>query len=74
MAELATPAAATMSTIDAGASKPASKPASKSKAPVAKPERPDEEQYKKSLAAAEKELQTAKDHLVRASLFYRVLQ
>ncbi|KAL8803762.1 MAG: hypothetical protein Q9182_002972 [Xanthomendoza sp. 2 TL-2023] len=55
MADLATPSAATMSTIDAGAARPAEK-ASKSK-----PEKPDEQQYKESLAKAEKEYTASQD-------------
>ncbi|GAB7355394.1 hypothetical protein MBLNU459_g5915t1 [Dothideomycetes sp. NU459] len=58
MADLATPSAAAMSTIDAGASTPA--PATKDKpAAVGKPDRPDQEAYDKELAKAQKELDTA---------------
>ena len=49
MADLATPSAATMSTIDAGATKPAS----------TKPERPDQADYDKTLAEAQKALDAA---------------
>jgi hypothetical protein len=38
-------------------------------APVAKPERPDEEVYKKELAQAEKELRAAEDRMVGSSPF-----
>jgi hypothetical protein len=49
MADLATPSAATMSTIDAGATKPA----------FTKPERPDQADYDKTLAEAQKALDAA---------------
>ena len=49
MADLATPSAAIMSTIDAGAQKPA----------VTKPERPDQADYDKTLAEAQKALDAA---------------
>jgi hypothetical protein len=39
-------------------------PAKDKSAPVAKPERPDEETYKKELAQAEKELRSAEDRMV----------
>ncbi|KAF2157828.1 hypothetical protein K461DRAFT_274057 [Myriangium duriaei CBS 260.36] len=51
MADLATPSAATMSTMDAKADVAAT-----SKTAVSKPDRPDEDSFKKSLAQAEKEL------------------
>ncbi|PSK56939.1 hypothetical protein B9Z65_6563 [Elsinoe australis] len=54
MADLATPSAAKMSTIDAKADAPA-------KTQVTKPERPDEETYKKELAKAEKELSAVQE-------------
>ncbi|KAK5009187.1 hypothetical protein LTR28_002229, partial [Elasticomyces elasticus] len=54
MADLATPSAAAISTMDA-------KPA---KAPFTKPERPDEEQYKTELAKAEKELNASNERMV----------
>ncbi|KAG9565327.1 hypothetical protein KCU77_g4144, partial [Aureobasidium melanogenum] len=50
MADLATPSAATMSTIDAGAQKPA----------FTKPEKPDQAEYEKTLAEAQKALDAAK--------------
>jgi len=62
MAELATPSAATMGTINAGADGPPS-----AKAPFSsKPERPDEEAYKKELAEAEKALTSIQEKQVRA--------
>ncbi|KAK5017342.1 multicopy suppressor of BFA (Brefeldin A), partial [Cryomyces antarcticus] len=57
MADLATPSAATMS---AGAT---SAPTGKDKTHVSKPERPDEEQYKESLAKAEKELAASNERM-----------
>lgn len=57
MADIATPSAATMSTVDAGA-----EPAQKGQ--KSKPEKPDEDQYKKDLAKAEKENATAQEELV----------
>ncbi|OQN97008.1 hypothetical protein B0A48_16982 [Cryoendolithus antarcticus] len=59
MADLATPSAATIST--SGASKTAVD--SKDKAPVVKPERPDEEAYKTELTKAEKDLKTAEERM-----------
>lgn len=61
MADLATPSAAAISTV--GAAKTA--PASKDKAPVVKPERPDEEAYKTELAKREKDLKASEERLVR---------
>ncbi len=58
MADLATPAAADMST-----STP-TPTTNKTKAPVAKPEKPDDEQYKKDVAQAEKEHGASQDTLV----------
>lgn len=55
MADLATPSAAAMSTMDADASTPANK----DKSSTAKPERPDQESYDKELAKAQKELEAA---------------
>ncbi|KAL8648616.1 MAG: hypothetical protein Q9226_005916 [Calogaya cf. arnoldii] len=55
MADIATPSAATMSTIDAG-SEPAPDKASKTR-----PERPDEQQYKENLAKAEKDYAAAQE-------------
>ncbi|KAJ9664865.1 multicopy suppressor of BFA (Brefeldin A) [Coniosporium apollinis] len=57
MADLATPSAADMST---SSTTPA---ASKTKTPVVKPEKPDEEQYKKDLARAEREHGASQDTL-----------
>ncbi|KAL8855606.1 MAG: hypothetical protein Q9178_007754 [Gyalolechia marmorata] len=64
MADLATPSAATMSTIDAG-SEPTAEKAHKTK-----PERPDEEQYKESLAKAEKDYAAAQEkfNAIRAKI------
>ncbi len=59
MADIATPSAATMSTMDPG-SEPAPEKVSK-----ARPERPDEQQYKESLAKAEKEYAAAQEKFVR---------
>lgn len=59
MADVATPSAATMSTIDAG-SEPAPNKATKTR-----PERPDEQQYKESLAKAEKDYAAAQEKFVR---------
>ncbi|KAI4243944.1 MAG: hypothetical protein L6R40_003154 [Gallowayella cf. fulva] len=53
MADIATPSAATMSTIDAGSE------STVEKAYKTKPERPDEQQYKESLAKAEKDYAAA---------------
>ncbi|KAL8965248.1 MAG: hypothetical protein Q9183_003954 [Haloplaca sp. 2 TL-2023] len=55
MADIATPSAAAMSTLDAG-SEPAREKSQKSR-----PERPDEQQYKESLAKAEKEYTAAQE-------------
>lgn len=62
MAELATPSAATMGTINASADGPPSAKAAFS----SKPERPDEEAYKKELAEAEKALSSVQEKQVRA--------
>ena len=63
MADLATPSAAQIGTMGAGAQNTDN--ASKDKAaPVAKPERPDDEAYKGELAKAEKELRTSEDRMV----------
>lgn len=59
MADLATPSAAAISTMDAKADTPATK------TQVTKPERPDEDTYKKSLAEAEKELAAIQEKQVR---------
>ena len=57
MADIATPSAATMSTIDAGA-----EPVGKTQ--KAKPEKPDESKYKEDLAKAEKEHAAAQEKVV----------
>ena len=63
MADIATPSAATISTIDAG-----SEPSQKSqKAKPEKPEKPDEQKYKESLAKAQKEHAAAQEKVVRLS-------
>ncbi|KAL8865354.1 MAG: hypothetical protein Q9174_006931, partial [Haloplaca sp. 1 TL-2023] len=59
MADIATPSAAAMSTLDAGA-EPAREPA-RDKSQKSGPERPDEQQYKESLAKAEKEYTAAQE-------------
>ncbi|KAL8942933.1 MAG: hypothetical protein Q9211_001183 [Gyalolechia sp. 1 TL-2023] len=56
MADIATPSAATTSTTDAGSESTAER------APKAKPEKPDEQKYKESLAKAEKEYATAQEN------------
>jgi hypothetical protein len=61
MADVATPSAAKMSTIHAGADKAAPKGEKKV---VDRPERPDEEAYKTELAKAEKELKAAEERMV----------
>ena len=58
MADIATPSAATMSTIDAGAEHP-------EKAQKQRPEKPDEDTYKKNLQKAEKEHADAQAKIVR---------
>lgn len=58
MADLATPSAADMSTSSTTPT------ASKTKTSVVKPEKPDEEQYKKDLARAEREHGASQDTLV----------
>lgn len=65
MADLATPAAAEMSTVGAGAQAPKEEKA----APPAKPERPDDEQYKTDLGKAEKELRSSEDRMVSCISF-----
>lgn len=62
MADLATPSAAAIST--SGASNTAVADKKDKAAPVAKPERPDEEAYKTELSTAEKALKTAEDRMV----------
>ncbi|GAM86540.1 hypothetical protein ANO11243_045540 [Dothideomycetidae sp. 11243] len=56
MADLATPSAAAITTMDANADTAAT-----SKAGVSKPDRPDEESFKKALAQAEKELASVQE-------------
>lgn len=58
MADIATPSAATMSTIDAGA-----EPSQKTQ--KTKPEKPDEHKYKESLGKAQKEHAAAQEKVVR---------
>lgn len=58
MADIATPSAATMSTIDAGAEP-------SQKAQKTKPEKPDEQKYKESLGKAQKEHAAAQEKVVR---------
>ena len=60
MADLATPSAATMSTIDAG-SEPSPKPQK------IKPEKPDEQKYKESLGKAQKEHAASQERVVRTN-------
>ncbi|KAL9007463.1 MAG: hypothetical protein Q9173_007276 [Seirophora scorigena] len=55
MADISTPSAATMSTIDAGSEPVAEKPRK------TKPEKPDEQKYKESLAKAEEEYAAAQE-------------
>lgn len=63
MADIATPSAATISTINAG-SEPSQKP---QKAKPEKPEKPDEQKYKENLAKAQKEHAAAQERVVRLS-------
>lgn len=60
MADIATPSAATMSTIDAG-SEPSQKPQK------TKPEKPDEQKYKENLGKAQREHAAAQERVVRLS-------
>ena len=60
MADIATPSAATISTIDAG-SEPSQKPQKN------KPEKPDEKIYKESLAKAQKDHAASQERVVRLS-------
>lgn len=57
MADIATPSAATISTIDAG-SEPSQKPQK------TKPEKPDEQKYRESLAQAQKEHAAVQEKVV----------
>jgi len=61
MADMATPSAVAMTTMDPEA------PTGKGTPQVVKPERPDEEQYKKDVEKAEKEFQEAMKKLVRTA-------
>ena len=61
MADLATPSAAIMSTMDAGSE------SKMDKIQKTRPEKPDEQQYKDSLAKADKEYAVAQDKLVRGT-------
>ena len=65
MADVATPSAATMSTIDAGA-----EPSQKSQKP--RPEKPDEQKYKEDLAKAEKEHAASQEQMVCAPFQSRI--
>ena len=58
MADVATPSAATMSTMDPGAEH-------STKGQKPRPEKPDEQQYKENLAKAEKEHAAAQEKVVR---------
>lgn len=70
-AELSTPSAADLAT----ARQPTPSKASKDKhVPTARPERPDEEQYKAELVKAEKELKAAEDRMARPLFPLRHLQ
>ena len=60
MADMATPSAAAISTMDAG-----SEPLQKSQ--KSKPEKPDEQQYKESLGRAQKEHAAAQERVVSLS-------
>ena len=62
MADIATPSAATLSTIDTG-SEPTQKP-QKAKTEKTKPEKPDEQNYRESLAKAQKEHAAAQERVV----------
>lgn len=59
MADIATPSAATMSTIDAGAEHP-----EKEQKQTGRPTKPDEDAYKKNLQNAEKEHAAAQEKIV----------
>lgn len=67
MADLQTPSAVAISTIDAGSDKVASAPA-QPQAQKSRPEKPDEQLYKEKLAKAEKEHADAKAKLVSSVL------
>ena len=66
MADFATPSAATMTTMDASADV-----STASKTQVTKPERPDEDSYKKALAAAEKALAEVQEKQVSMNRAYQ---
>lgn len=75
MADLATPSAAAMSTMDAGASTPpVNGNKDKDRSVVSKPERPDQETYEKDLAKAQKDLDTAVQRQVRPASLTRMNQ
>lgn len=63
MADISTPSAATISTIDAGSDR-------LEKQPKPRPEKPDEQLYKENLAKAEKEHAAAQEKLVRTPFSY----
>jgi len=67
MADVATPSAITMSTIDAG-----SEPTQK--AQKSKPEKPDEQHYQEILAKADKEHKAAQEKVVRSSELCRQIR
>ncbi len=60
MADMATPSAATMSTLDAG-------PEPSQKSSKAKPEKPDDQKYKEDLGNAQKEHAAAQERVVSLS-------
>lgn len=60
MADVATPSAIAMSTIDAGSERSSQSPAIR----VGKPEKPDEAAYKKTLSDKEKALDAAQEKFV----------
>lgn len=64
MADIATPSAATMSTIDAGAEHP-----EKDQKQPGRPTKPDEDAYKKNLQKAEKEHAAAQEKIVCGAPF-----
>ena len=61
MADIATPSAATMSTIDAGSEPP-------QKSQKSRPEKPDEQSYQELLAKAESEHKAAQEKVVRVQI------
>lgn len=63
-AELSTPSAANLATARQPTPVNAAKDKAPASAPTARPERPDEEQYKAELAKAEKELKAAEERFV----------